>query len=186
MCRSCGVREKATSSVTFMARCERTRRSPRTCACVDIPDAPEFSGKRGGRSHQPQVQTRGSGHIYQGRFKSFPVQDDDHLPTLCRYVERNALRANLVKRAKDWRCSSLYRWYSETAAEKELLPAWPLRRNAGWLEHVTSLHSEAKLAAIRRSVNRGSPFGDETWVTTATKKLGLEITTRPQGRPKLK
>jgi len=51
---------------------------------------------------------------------------------------------------------------------------------------VNSPHSEAELAAIRRSVNRGSPFGDETWATTAIKKLGLEITTRPQGRPKLK
>jgi REP element-mobilizing transposase RayT len=38
----------------------------------------------------------GSGHLYQGRFKSFPVQDDNHFWTLCRYVERNALRAKLV------------------------------------------------------------------------------------------
>lgn len=61
----------------------------------------------------------GSGHLYQGRFKSFPVQDDDHFLTLCRCVERNALRAKLVKRAEDWRWSSLCRWHSGTAAEKE-------------------------------------------------------------------
>ena len=42
--------------------------------------------------------TTGSGHLYQGRFKSFPVQDDEHFLTVCRYVERNALRANLVER----------------------------------------------------------------------------------------
>ncbi|HRA87621.1 MAG TPA: hypothetical protein PK992_06125, partial [Planctomycetaceae bacterium] len=66
------------------------------------------------------------------------------------------------------------------------LSAWPLRRNAGWVEHVNSLQTDAELAAILRSVNRGSPFGEETWATTATRKLGLEITTRPQGRPRSK
>ena len=52
----------------------------------------------------------GSGHVYQGRFKSFPVQDDEHFFTVCRYVERNALRANLVRRAEEWRWGSLHRW----------------------------------------------------------------------------
>jgi len=113
------------------------------------------------------------------------VQDDGHFLAVCRYVERNALRANLEPRAEAWRWGSLYRWYSGTGAEKELLSAWALRRNAGWLEHVNSPQAEAELAAIRRSVSRDSPFGDEAWATTATKKLGLEITTRPRGRPKL-
>jgi putative transposase len=44
--------------------------------------------------------TGGTGHLYQGRFKSFPVQDDEHLLAVMRYVERNALRANLVERAE--------------------------------------------------------------------------------------
>ena len=131
-------------------------------------------------------RSRGSGHLYQRRFQSFPVQDDEHFLTVCRYVERNALRSNLVRRAEDWRWSRLYRWFKGTAAEKELLSAWPLRRNAGWLEHVNSLQTAADLAGIRCSVNRGSPCGDEPWATTATRKHGLEITTRPQRRPKLK
>ena len=38
----------------------------------------------------------GSGHLYQGRYKSFAMQDDDHLATVARYIERNARRANLV------------------------------------------------------------------------------------------
>ena len=69
------------------------------------------------------------------------------------------------------------------------LVVWPqeddeLSRFAGWVEDVNSPQTDAELAAIRRSVNRGSPFGDETWTTTATKKLGLEITTRSHGRQK--
>src|SRR6266516_466726 len=51
----------------------------------------------------------GTGHVYQGRFKSFPVQRDEHLLVLCRYVERNALRARLVRRAEHWRWCSLWR-----------------------------------------------------------------------------
>src|SRR5437763_17168216 len=46
--------------------------------------------------------SQGSGHVYQGRFKSFPVQGGEHFLAACRYVERNALRANLVERADDW------------------------------------------------------------------------------------
>ena len=45
----------------------------------------------------------GKGHLYQGRFKSFPIQDDEHFLVVCRYVERNALRAGLVDHAEQWR-----------------------------------------------------------------------------------
>ena len=52
--------------------------------------------------------TVGRGHLYQGRFKSFPVEEDEHFFWLCRYVERNALTANVVPRAEDWRWGSLW------------------------------------------------------------------------------
>ncbi len=39
-----------------------------------------------------------SGHVWQGRFKAFPVQSDEHCLTVLRYVERNPLRANMDKR----------------------------------------------------------------------------------------
>ena len=49
----------------------------------------------------------GSGPLYQGRFKSFPIQRDEHLLTVLRYVERNPLRAGLVTRAEAWNWSGL-------------------------------------------------------------------------------
>ena len=128
--------------------------------------------------------TTGSGHLYQGRFKSFPVQDDAHFFTVCRYVERNALRANLVARAEDWRWGSLYRWLRGNAQEASLLAAWPLRRLAGWVEEVNSPQTEAELAAVRRAVNRGCPFGETVWSNRIVARLGLESTLRPQGRPR--
>jgi putative transposase len=124
----------------------------------------------------------GSGHVYQGRFKSFPVQDDEHFYTVCRYVERNALRANLVRRAEDWRWGSLHRWQQGSA--KDLLAAWPLRRLANWVQEVNVPHSEAELSALRRSVNRGCPFGEACWSDRIVARLGLESTLRFRGRPK--
>lgn len=129
-------------------------------------------------------QSTGSGHVYQGRFKSFPVQEDDHFYTLCRYVERNALRANLVTRAEDWRWGSLYRWKQGTSQEKSLLAAWPQPRRGAWVEYVNAPQSEAELAAIRRSVQRGCPYGEESWRDRIVRRLRLESTLRPQGRPR--
>ncbi len=53
--------------------------------------------------------TEGTGHLYQGRFKAFPIEADEYLLAVLRYVERNALRANLVDRAEDWEYGSLWR-----------------------------------------------------------------------------
>ena len=51
----------------------------------------------------------GQGAVYQGRFKAFPVQDDRHFLTVCRYVERNPVRAGLVSRPESWAWSSFSR-----------------------------------------------------------------------------
>jgi putative transposase len=114
------------------------------------------------------------------------VQEEEHFLTVCRYVERNPLRARLVSRAEQWRWSSLWRWHEGTAAQKRLLSAWPVRRAANWLQHVNAPQTEAELSALRRSVTRGCPFGEEHWSNQMVKKLQLESTIRPQGRPKKK
>ena len=126
----------------------------------------------------------GSGHVYQGRFKSFPVQDDEHFITVCRYVERNALRANLVKLAQQWRWCSLHRWAHGTPKDKSLLSRWPLPRRPGWLDHVNTPQTEAELAALTRCIHRGNPFGNERWSSKMVHKLNLQSTLRPRGRPK--
>ena len=75
--------------------------------------------------------TSGTGHLYQGRFKSFPIESDDHLYTVLRYVERNALRANLVRRAQDWRWSSLWARERSEGAARSLLAPWPVPEPKG-------------------------------------------------------
>ncbi len=129
-------------------------------------------------------RSHGSGHLYQGRFKSFPTEDDEHFLTVCRYVERNPLRANLVARAEDWRYSSLYRWLHGQGQEKSLLSPWPLPRRPGWVELVNKPQTDAELAALRHSIRRGNPFGGPKWSDRMVGRLGLESTLRPRGRPK--
>jgi putative transposase len=107
--------------------------------------------------HGYRRRYRGSGHVWQGRFKAFPIAEDEHLLAVLRYVERNPLRAGLVERAEDWAWSSLPVWLQPP--RMPWLHAGPVPRHAGWLEHVQVPHSEAELAALRRCVERGAPYG---------------------------
>src|SRR5256885_943331 len=73
-----------------------------------------------------------SGHVWQGRFRSFAIQEDDHLLTVLRYIERNPVRAGLVSRAQDWP------WSSAALAQGggPTLDVGPVPRPAHWLEYV--------------------------------------------------
>ena len=127
--------------------------------------------------------TVGTGHLYQGRFKAFPVQQDEHLYAVLRYVERNALRAGLVKKAEDWRWSSLVHRLSG-AESKTRLSAWPVKVPRDWPAYVNKPQTEAEVEAVRRSANRGRPYGEEDWEAETAEELGLEFTMRPRGRPR--
>ena len=127
--------------------------------------------------------TVGTGHLYQGRFKAFPVQEDDHCYTVLRYAERNPLRAGLVKRAEEWPWSSLN--HRLTGSEpKDRLSAWPVSLPRDWVAYVNKPQTKAEEQALRQSVNRGTPLGDEDWQKQTIRDLGLESTLRLPGRPR--
>jgi putative transposase len=113
----------------------------------------------------------GLGHVYQGRYKSFPVESDEHFWVVARYVERNALRANLVLRAEEWRWSSLWQRCHPTGEERSLLAAWPIDMPANWLERVNQTDDAQELEALRRSVQRGRPFGQPEWQKEIAQRL---------------
>jgi putative transposase len=123
-----------------------------------------------------------SGHIWQGRFRAFPIQEDDHLLTVLRYIERNPVRAVLVERAQDWRWSSA--WLPPRATP--ILDPWPIPRPSNWLEWVNEPQTEAEVERLRECLRRGRPFGDGVWMEATAKRLGLESSLRPQGRPRKK
>lgn len=128
--------------------------------------------------------TAGTGPVYQGRFKSFPVQTDAHFLTVARYVERNALRAKLVGRAEDWPWSSGWRRAQGDPKLTAWLSEWPMPRPPDWRARMSRPDTTAELEALRLSVQRGRPFGDEGWVRRMAKRFGMEATMRPRGRPK--
>jgi REP-associated tyrosine transposase len=127
----------------------------------------------------------GSGHLYQGTYKSFPIQDDEHFLTVCRYVEQNPLRAGLVQRAEDWRWSSLRASITGTSKQGDpVLAGWPVPKPADWVSFVNQALTIKELEELRLSAQRGRPFGNEGWKTRMAAQLGLESTMRPRGRPR--
>jgi putative transposase len=124
----------------------------------------------------------GTGPLYQGRYRSFPVQKDDHFFTVCRYVERNPLRAGLVRRAAAWHWSSL--WRRAQAAPTPWLWPWPRAAPADWAERVRRAETAAELERLRESVRRGRPFGAAGWRARTAAALGLVSSLRPRGRPR--
>jgi putative transposase len=123
----------------------------------------------------------GTGPLYQGRFKSFPVAKDEHFLTVCRYVERNPLRANLVGRAENWRWSSL--WHRLNPGNFVGLADWPTVPSGNWVKHVNEPQTEAELVALHTSVRRGMPFGGADWQRTTADRMGIRLTPRTRGRP---
>lgn len=127
----------------------------------------------------------GLGHLYQGTYKSFPIQQDDHFYTVCRYVERNAKRAKLTKNAEDWRWGSLWAWlHGPELEDYPPIATWPVPRPTSWKSLVNQAQSESEETAVLTSIQRGRPFGSSVWQKRTAKALKLESTFRPRGRPR--
>jgi putative transposase len=170
---------------------------------------------------------KGSGHVWQGRYRCFPIEPGGHLLTVLRYVERNPVRAGMVRKAEGWAYSSAsgrngvrHRNFAEpdplvpdplvhsglkgsgTATSRSQTPLgdadpdapvralgeWlcegPTPRPDPWLRFVNREEEAEMLARLREAVKRSSPFGNDEWRENAARKLGLESTIRPRGRPK--
>jgi len=138
--------------------------------------------------HRTAHRSVGTGHVYQGRYRSFPVATDAHLLTVIRYVERNPLRAGVVDDATAWPWSSASRPARRGYRQAPALVPWPIARPADWLSLLNRPATAAEEAAERqrlcRSLERGSPYGSAEWVAAAVAQLDLGATTRQPGRPR--
>jgi len=128
--------------------------------------------------------TAGQGPLYQGRFKCFPIQQDEHFLMACRYVEANAVRAKLVKRAEDWPWGSLWVRRNAGATSKPVLSAWPVDAPRNWVAEVNRELGEEAMTRLRTCIARGMPLGGETWRRRVAERLQLDLTLRPRGRPR--
>jgi putative transposase len=125
----------------------------------------------------------GTGHLYQGRFKSFPCQNESYYLTVLRYIESNPLRAGLVKSSLDWTWSSLA---IRTGMTKDglAISAGPVELPDNWLGLVDILPGECDLKKIEHCICRGTPYGRNDWIQQTAKKLKLITTLNLRGRPK--
>jgi putative transposase len=129
------------------------------------------------RAHYPNT----SGHLYQGRYKSFAVQEDSYLLTLLRYVEANPLRAKLVKRAEQWQWSSLG---CDSTMSSILLDPWPVRKPRNWAALVNAALIPADQIRVQASLERDRPLGQVDWTIRTAQRMGLQYTLNPRGRPR--
>lgn len=114
------------------------------------------------------------------------TQDDSHLLTVLKYVERNAVRAKLASRAELWRWGSAWRRTCGTPAQRKPISESPTPLPSNYLEWVNTPELSEDVDTVRNSVNKGSPYGTESWVVKTCKQYGLNATLRKPGRPKLK
>ena len=130
------------------------------------------------------TKTNGSGHLYQGRYKSFLVEGDIYLRTLIKYIERNPVRAKLVKSCENWQWSSAYRSLCGTTKEKKLIDTAPAELPEDYSRWINLPQTEQEVESIRNSVNKGKPYGGEGWVEKMITKYSLQSSLKGSGRPK--
>ncbi len=128
--------------------------------------------------------TTGRGHLYQGRFRSFPTQPGNYTLNVCRYVEQNPRRSELVKELEDWEWSSLWARTEGSDDRLRILSDLPQELYHSWRQVREKPLSGSELRAIRECVRRGRPYGDEAWTAEVAEELGLQSTLRPVGRPR--
>lgn len=136
------------------------------------------------RKVHARTNTNGSGHLYQGRYKSFLVDSENYLLAVIKYVERNSVRAKLAPICEDWQWGSAWRRIHGTAQQKKLLDPTPVHLPNDYTKWINTSENPDDLDIIRVSVNKGVPYGRERWVDKMVSKHHLESTLKYPGRPK--
>lgn len=136
------------------------------------------------RKVHAKTKTNGSGHLYQGRYKSFLVDKETYFLTLIKYVERNPVRARLVCRSENWQWGSAWRRICGSDAKKQLIDLPPTPLPHDYPHWINAPDKEDDLSSIRNAIKKGVPYGRERWVDHMVKKYCLESTMRAPGRPK--
>jgi len=130
--------------------------------------------------------TTGMGHIYQSRYKSFPVQSNWRYLKAMQYIEANPLRARLVETAADWQWSSFTARNATENAKPFKLDPGPVPLPKNWPEIVDQVFIEKELAELKNCIDKGCPYGQDDWKIKTAEELNLQSTLRKPGRPKLR
>ncbi len=120
-----------------------------------------------------------TGHLWQGRFGSV-VMDEAHLYTAFAYVSLNPVRARLVRRAQDWKWSSVHAHLS--GVDDGLTTAGPLHaRIDDFAAFLDQGHGDEDFTALRKSEIIGRPIGDDSFLDSLEARLGRSLRRKKRG-----
>jgi putative transposase len=136
-------------------------------------------------AHHYHLAHGSSGRVWQGRYKAFPIEQDAHLITVLRYVERNAVRAEFVNRAREWKWGSAA-WRHGPASVSALVQEPPVRLPVAWDDFVDAPQTPAEVEAVRTCINTQRPYGARAWMEEAAECRGFPRPRQPRGRPRRK
>ena len=111
------------------------------------------------RRHHTRNKTIGHGHLYQGSYKSFLIQDDAHLLTVLKYIERNAVCAKLCDSAQEWRWGSAHHRINATK-QRRLLATSPVPLPKDYLQWINDPEPAELLKELRQTVNHSVSYGE--------------------------
>ena len=124
---------------------------------------------------QVGVKALGLGKVF-GRHKGA------HLGAALRYVALNPVRARLVKRAADWRWSSLHACLDPERGDGLTLTGPVLERWPDFAELIAAGEDEALSAGLRRAESIGRPVGDGGFLTGLEQRAGRALSPGRPGR----
>lgn len=126
----------------------------------DLGKALQWLGTAHARRHHARKGTIGEGHLYQGRYKSFLVEEDHHLLTVLKYIERNPVRAKLCRAVENWRWNSAFLRFKGNAKQKKLLAESPVDLPRNYRTWINQAEPAEELEEVRYSLEKGVSFGE--------------------------
>lgn len=125
-----------------------------------------------------------SGHVWQGRFYSCPL-DESHLWAALRYAELNPVRAGLVATAREWKWSSAGAHFGTASGGMLEMRRWHQRwSGAEWNNYLTAAESQTDVNALRQCTHTGRPLGTPEFIAAVEKSTLRPLVPRKGGRPK--
>jgi putative transposase len=124
-----------------------------------------------------------SGHVWQGRFYSCPL-DEPHLWTALCYVEINPVRAGLAEAPEAFAWSSAAAHCSGAGDGVLDLTFWrEVWTPTAWSRHLRAATDESEAAEIHRNTHTGRPLGASAFVASLEKALNRKLAPARGGRP---
>ena len=121
-----------------------------------------------------------TGRLWECRFYSSLVDREEYLWAVCRYIERNPIRAKIVSKP------SQYEWSSASKVQQNdiIESIWDVNQKQEYSNYLNAPENESQVQMIRKNTHSGRPVGSVEFINHIAKVLKVNLSTRPKGRPR--